>query len=139
YGLRRARARLSALPPRTLCRVQSGVGPRDPVRPAVGRADGIDPDVLATLGALALWLAAGAGDAGGATLRGFPAASGLGGGELVRRPVSSFRVSPGVPGPNSKPLRGILPGKTPLQGQAVRAVRPEAGHRGFEPSPQSSL
>src|SRR5262249_50889368 len=67
-ALRRARTRLSALPPRTLRRVQSGVGPRDPIRPAVGRADGVDPDVSAAPGALALWLAAGAGDAGGAAL-----------------------------------------------------------------------
>src|SRR5436305_629874 len=83
YALRRARARLSALSPWALCRVQSGVGPRDPVRSAIGRADGVDPDVPAAPGALALWLAARAGDDGGAALRGLPAASGLGGRGLV--------------------------------------------------------
>src|SRR4051794_19707206 len=78
HALRRARARLSALPPRALRRVQPGVGPRDPVRPANGRTDGVDPDVPAAPGALALWLAAGAGDARGAALRGLSAAERLG-------------------------------------------------------------
>ena len=79
HALRRARARFPALSPRALRRVQSGLGPRHAVRTAERRADGVDPDVPAAAGALALRLAARAGDAGGAAVRGVPAAAGVGG------------------------------------------------------------
>ena len=56
HRLRRARARLPGLPPRPLRRVQPRLGPRHAVRPAIGRAHRIDPDVAAAAGAVALRL-----------------------------------------------------------------------------------
>src|SRR5436305_10722800 len=79
HAVRRARARLPALSPRALRGVQPGLGSGDALRPAVRRAHGIDPDVPAAAGALALRLAPGAGHAGGPSLRGVPPAAGLGG------------------------------------------------------------
>ncbi len=51
-GLRRARAQFSALPSRSLCRVQSGLGSRHAVWPANWRAHRVDPDVNAATGTL---------------------------------------------------------------------------------------
>ncbi|MCK7470292.1 MAG: coproporphyrinogen III oxidase [Desulfomicrobium escambiense] len=53
HALRRARARIPALPARALCRVQPGLRPGHAVRPAIGRAHRIDPDVAAAARALA--------------------------------------------------------------------------------------
>ena len=47
HALRRARARVPGLPARALRRVQPGLRPRHAVRPAVGRAHRVDPDVAA--------------------------------------------------------------------------------------------
>jgi nicotinate (nicotinamide) nucleotide adenylyltransferase len=58
-ALRRTRTRLPGLPARTLRRVQPGVGPRHPVRPAVGRTHRGDPDVDAADRQMALRLASG--------------------------------------------------------------------------------
>ena len=54
HALRRARARVPAVPARALRRVQPGLRPRHAVRPAVRRAHRIDPDVAAAAGAVAL-------------------------------------------------------------------------------------
>jgi hypothetical protein len=54
HALRRARARLPALPARPLCRVQPGLGPGHALRPAVGRAHRIHPAVHAAAGGLEL-------------------------------------------------------------------------------------
>ena len=58
HALRRARTRLPGLPPRPLCGIQPGVGPRHPVRPAVRRPHRIDPDVAAADREMALRLEA---------------------------------------------------------------------------------
>ena len=52
HAVRRARARVPAVPARPLRRVQPGLRPRHAVRPAVGRAHRIDPDVPAAARAL---------------------------------------------------------------------------------------
>src|SRR6185369_10849456 len=69
YAVRRARARLPSLPARALCRIQSGLGSWHAVRPAVGRAHRIDPDVVAADRQMALRLATRRGHAGSAPLR----------------------------------------------------------------------
>ena len=78
HPLGRARARLPALPPRPLRRVQPALRPRHPLRPAVRRPDRVDPDVAAAARPLALRLAARAGHARGAALRGLFAPARLG-------------------------------------------------------------
>src|SRR4030095_2581850 len=57
-SVRRARARFPGLSPRTLCRVQPGMGPWHTVRAAVQRANRSDPDVAATGREMALRLEA---------------------------------------------------------------------------------
>jgi coproporphyrinogen III oxidase len=49
HAVRRTRARLPGLPARALCRIQPGLGSRHAVRPAVGRAHRVDPDVAAAV------------------------------------------------------------------------------------------
>ena len=83
-SLRRARARLPGLPPRPLRRVQPGLRPRHAVRPAVGRAHRIDPDVAAAGGIVALRLEARAGLARRKALHGLPQTSRL---DLAMRPA----------------------------------------------------
>jgi nicotinic acid mononucleotide adenylyltransferase len=77
--------------PRPLRRVQPGVRPRHPVRPAVGRAHREHPDVDAAACHLALRLAARAGHARSAPLQRLPAAARLGpGGERGMKRVGLF-------------------------------------------------
>ena len=64
HALRRARARLAGLPPRALRRIQPRLRPRHAVRPAIGRAHRIHPDVAAAGREMALRLAARAGQRG---------------------------------------------------------------------------
>ena len=78
HALRRARARLPGLPPRPLRRIQSGLRPRHPVRPAVGRAHRVDPHVAAARGEMALRLEARSGQRRGKALHGIPQAERLG-------------------------------------------------------------
>jgi hypothetical protein len=56
-ALWRTRARLPGLPARSLRRVQSGLGSWHAVRPAIGRANRVDPDVAAADRQVALRLA----------------------------------------------------------------------------------
>src|SRR5690606_6030631 len=58
-ALRRARAPVPAVPPRALRRVQPGLRPRHPLRPAEWRPCRIDPDEPAAAGALGIRLRAG--------------------------------------------------------------------------------
>ena len=69
HALRRARARVPAVPARPLRRVQPGLGPRHAVRPAVGRSHREHPDEPAAAGALRIRLRAGAGQRRGAPWR----------------------------------------------------------------------
>ena len=54
HALWRARTRFPAVPARPLRRIQPGLGPRHALRPAVGRAHRVDPDVDAAAGQLGL-------------------------------------------------------------------------------------
>lgn len=69
---------ISGLPPGSLRRVQSGLGPRHAVRPAIGRPHRINPDVDAADRQMALRLAAGSWHTGSRTLRSVPQAAGVG-------------------------------------------------------------
>jgi hypothetical protein len=69
--LGRARARLPALPPRPLRRVQPALRPGHAVRHPVRRPHRVDPDVAAAAGALGVRLEGGAGVARGAADRDF--------------------------------------------------------------------
>jgi hypothetical protein len=93
HALWRARARLPALPPRPLCRVQPGVGPGHALWPAVGRAHRIHPAVHAAAGQLGLPAAARARLARGALYQPVPGAQGLGlTAKPARRPVPPGHV-----------------------------------------------
>ena len=58
-GFRRMRTRVSTVSPRPLRRIQSGLRPRHPVRPAVGWTHRIDPDVATAARALRVRLCTG--------------------------------------------------------------------------------
>src|SRR5205814_10353081 len=72
HAVRRARTRFPGVSARTLRRVQSGVRPRNTLRPAIGRPHRVDPDVAAARRGVALRLAAACGFAGGGTVQGVP-------------------------------------------------------------------
>src|SRR4029079_5955878 len=77
HALRRAGTGLPAVPPRPLRRIQSGMGSRHVVRPAVEWPRRSHIDVDAPAGALALRLAARARVAGGRALQRLPRRKGL--------------------------------------------------------------
>src|SRR4030095_4441299 len=75
--IRRARARFPGLSPRTLCRVQPGMGPWHAVRAAVERANRGDPDVAAAEREMALRLEARTRFTGGTVVCRFSRSAGL--------------------------------------------------------------
>src|SRR4029453_4675840 len=77
YGVRRARARLPALPARTLRRVQPGLRPRYAVRAAIARPHRSDPAFDAAARAVALRMDAGERHARGGLVRRVPHRKGL--------------------------------------------------------------
>src|SRR5690606_10098003 len=82
HAIRRARASVPALPARPLRRVQPGLRPRHPLRPAERRPRRIDPDEPAAAGALGVRLRARTGQHRGAPGR-LPGAARLAGGNLM--------------------------------------------------------
>ncbi len=90
-ALRRTRTRFPGLPPRPLRRVQPGLRPRHPVRPAVGRPHRGDPDVAAATGEMALRLETRSGQPRSRAVQRFSRRQGLG---LARRSTRRGTATP---------------------------------------------
>src|SRR5256886_9449841 len=103
--LRGARKRVSGLPARPLRGIQPGVRPRHAVRPAVGRARRIDPDVAAAARRVALRLETRARLAGRKALHRLPQAQRL---DLEIRDRPRFRVAKASFLPLSRPTLEIF-------------------------------